>query len=441
MIKSLIKKFVPEFLINQYHKTLALLAAFFYGYPSEKLIVIGVTGTNGKSTTVNLIAKILEHAGFKTGFTSTMNFKIAEKEWLNSKKMTMLGRFQTQKLLKQMVKAGCRYAVIETSSQGILQYRHLGINYDIAVFTNLTPEHIEAHGGFENYKKAKGELFKKLSKNKHKIIGGRKIEKTSIINIDDEHADYFEKFKADQKYAYTTQNKSKQGFDKIINAFEIEAKGFKSKFRVNKTEFNLNLPGEFNIYNSLATICACLSQNIDLQTTKKGLEKVRNMPGRLEKIDEGQNFTVIVDYAPEPASMQQLYNFTKQLDKDKIIHVLGSCGGGRDVARRPILGKLAGQNSDYAIVTNEDPYDDDPMQIINDIAKGAEKEGKTLNQNLFKILDRKEAIKKAFNLASQNDLVLITGKGCEQAIVVKGNKKIPWDDRKVARELLKNLEK
>ncbi len=437
MIKNIIKKFVPEFVINQYHKVLALLAAFLYGHPSEKLIVIGVTGTNGKSTTVNLIAKVLEQAGFKIGSTSTINFKIAEKEWLNDKKMTMLGRFQLQKLLKQMVQVGCKYAVIETSSEGILQHRHLGINYDIAVFTNLTPEHIETHGGFENYKKAKGELFKKLSKDKYKTIDNKKIPKISVINIDDKHADYFSGFKADKKFGFTTQNKTKDGFDKIINASEIEARGFKTKFKANETEFNLNLPGKFNVYNSLATICVALSQKIDLQTIKQGLEKMKSMPGRLERIDEGQNFTVIVDYAPEPASMEQLYNFVKELDKNKIIHVLGSCGGGRDTDRRPILGAMAGEHADHVIITNEDPYDDDPMQIINDVAKGAEEKGKVLDQNLFKILDRKEAIEKALNLASENDLVLITGKGCEQAMVVKSGKKIPWDDRKVVRELLK----
>jgi len=438
MIKNLIKKIIPEFLINQYHKVLALLAAFLYGYPSEKLIVIGVTGTNGKSTTVNLIAKILEQAGFKVGLTSTMNFKIAKREWLNDKKMTMLGRFQTQKLLRQMAKAGCKYAIIETSSQGILQYRHLGINYDIAVFTNLTPEHIEAHGGFDNYKKAKGELFKKLSKDKHKIIDNKAVKKTSIINIDDKYADYFASFGTDQKFGFTTQNKNKIGFDKIINASKIRIKGFKTSFEINGTKFNLNLPGKFNVYNSLASICVALSQKIGLKTIKQGLEKIKGLPGRMEQIDKGQNFTIIVDYAPEPASIKQLYAFVKKLDKNKIIHVLGSAGGGRDISRRPILGAIASQNADYVIITNEDPYDDDPIKIINDVAEGAEKKGKILNQNLFKILDRKKAIQKALNLASENDLVLITGKGCEQAIATKGGKKIPWDDRKIVKELLDN---
>src|SRR3989339_1455973 len=227
MFKSLIKKIVPRFVLNFYHKSMALLAAFVYSNPSDKLIVVGVTGTNGKSTTVALIAKTLEASGAKVGATSTVSFKVADKEWMNNKKMTMLGRFQLQKLLKQMVDAGCTYAVIETSSQGIEQYRHLGVNYDYAVFTNLTPEHIEAHGGFENYKRAKGRLFEHLTRKARKQRGegqrakskgqkqgqGLKIKdqkitevgKIIIANVDDEYADYFFSFKADKKIGFTVR--------------------------------------------------------------------------------------------------------------------------------------------------------------------------------------------------------------------------------------------
>src|SRR3989338_8208805 len=159
---SQIKKLTPPKVLDKYHKSLALGSKFAYGNPSEKMIVIGVTGTNGKSTTVMMIAKILEEAGYKVGATSTAWFKIADREWLNDKKMTMLGRGELQKMLRAMVRAGCRYAVIETSSEGIKQHRHLGINYDVAVFTNLTPEHLEAHGSLDNYKKAKEQFFAKL---------------------------------------------------------------------------------------------------------------------------------------------------------------------------------------------------------------------------------------------------------------------------------------
>src|SRR3989339_489899 len=198
MLKANLRAIVPESLISAYHYVLARLAAFLYVHPSEKLIVIGVTGTNGKSTTVQFIGRLLESVGERVGWTTTASFKVADHEWVNDRKMTMLGRLQTQKLLRNMVKAGCRYVIIETSSQGIMQSRHIGINYDVIAFTNLTPEHIEAHGGFENYKAAKGKLFDRLHRLPRKKIDGREIEKSIVVNLDDPHAEYFLSFEADQ---------------------------------------------------------------------------------------------------------------------------------------------------------------------------------------------------------------------------------------------------
>jgi UDP-N-acetylmuramoyl-L-alanyl-D-glutamate--2,6-diaminopimelate ligase len=209
MIKSFFKKIIPARFFSFYHWFLAYLAAFFYGYPSEKMIVIGVTGTAGKSTAVNLIGKILEQAGFKVGLSTTFNFKIGEQEWENKKKMTMLGRFALQKFLKKMFQSGCHYAIIETSSEGIKQFRHLGINYDIVVFLNLLPEHLESHGGFEKYRQAKEKLFFQLTKKTRKIINGKLIEKISIVNFDDQHKEYFLKYSADQKYGFTIINQTK----------------------------------------------------------------------------------------------------------------------------------------------------------------------------------------------------------------------------------------
>jgi len=437
-MKNLLKKLIPVSLLLFYHRSLAVLAARFYNYPSEKLIVVGVTGTKGKSTTVNLIAKILEEAGFKVGLTSTVNFKISQKEWLNDKKMTMLGRFQLQKFLSRLVHNNCQYAIIETSSEGIKQGRHLGINYDAAVFTNLTPEHIEAHGSFENYKKTKGQLFEHLIMSRRKFLNNRKIDKISVINLDDQQSDYFLQFKADKIFGFGLERKEASVF-KFIKAENINISEAKTTFSINQTEFNLKLPGIFNVYNALAASALCLSLEVDIEIIKKALEKVAVVPGRMEFIEEGQNFKVLIDHAPEPNSMKQLYRFLKIFNKNRIIHVLGSAGGGRDKTRRPILGRLAAENSDLVIVTNEDPYDEDPEQIIEAVAEGAVLGGKILNQNLFKILDRKEAIKLALERAEKNDLVLITGKGAEQAMVVKNNKMIKWDDRKVAREILKQI--
>lgn len=441
-MKEFIKKFIPGFVLALYYKSLAIMADVFYGNPSGKLIVIGVTGTNGKSSAVNLIGRILEETGQKVGWTSSINFKVGEKEWLNDTKMTMLGRFKLQKLLKEMVKAGCRYAVIETSSEGIKQFRHLGVNYDIAVFTNLTPEHIESHGGFENYKKAKLKLFKHTANATRKKINDQQIKKVSVVNIDDEHGSDFLQFQTDEAWGYGIEERGTANISRIVKAQNIEVNQGGVKFGVKGTEFSLKLLGEFNIYNSLSAIAVALSQGIDLNICKNVLEKVEGLPGRMEFIEEGQNFKVLVDYAPEPASLEQLYKTIKlskiQNPESRVIHILGSCGGGRDIARRPILGSIAAKNADIVIITNEDPYDDIPSMIIDDVAEGAIKAGKMLDKNLFKIEDRGEAIKKAVGLAQENDLIIITGKGCEQVIVIAKGKKIPWDDRKKMREAIRN---
>lgn len=442
-MKPKLKKIIPQKLLSHYHKSLALGSKFAYGHPSEKMIVIGVTGTNGKSTTVMMIAKILEEAGYKVGATSTAIFKIAEREWLNDQKMTMLGRHELQKLLRKMVKAGCRYAVVETSSEGIKQHRHLGLNYDVAVFTNLTPEHLEAHGGFENYKKAKEQLFAKLKYDECKTIAGKKIAKVIVANTDDIHVRDFIKYTADAKYGFGVKGKNKDGELKAkIEADNIKFGERGVSFDVYETTFNLKLFGEFNVYNSLAAITVAQSQGLGIEVCQSALEKIASLPGRMEFINAGQDFKVLVDYAPEPESLRQIYDNISHHNlvspNHKIIHVLGSCGGGRDVARRPVLGRLAAANADYVVVTNEDPYDDDPVKIIDAVASGAEAGGKELKKNLFKIVDRREAIKKAIDLAQAGDLVLLTGKGCEQAIMVSGGQKIPWDERQVAREILKN---
>lgn len=429
-MKNLIKKLLPPLFIDFYHKILALFAVIIYRFPSNKLIVVGVTGTNGKSTVVNIIGQILKEADFKVAWTSTTNFYLNGKEWLNDQKMTMLGRFKTQKFLSDCVKAGCHYAIIETSSEGIKQYRHLGINYDIAVFTNLTPEHLESHGSFENYKKVKGKLFKHLTQRPRKKINGQLIEKIIIANRDDANADYFLNFKADKKLAFSINQLSS------FQATDIKLESNGTIFSIDNKVYRTNLLGKVNIYNSLAAIAVAKTQNIIDEKIKTALIKYRGVPGRFEFIDEGQPFKVMVDYAPEPESMKHLYETLGLFKFNKIIHVLGSCGGGRDKARRPILGKLAGEKADVVIVTNEDPYDDDPQQIIDDVAAGAINVGKILNENLFKILDRKEAIKKALSLTQANDLVLITGKGSEQFICVANGKKIPWDDRRTVKELL-----
>ncbi|MBP9863820.1 UDP-N-acetylmuramoyl-L-alanyl-D-glutamate--2,6-diaminopimelate ligase [Patescibacteria group bacterium] len=424
-----LKKFIPESWLNAYHFALSSVATAWYRHPSESLIVIGVTGTNGKTTTSYLISKALEAMGDKTGCMTTALFKVDSKEWLNDKKMTMLGRFQLQKLLREIVDAGCKYVVVETSSQGIVQHRHRGVNYDCVVLTNLTPEHIEAHGSFKAYKDAKIELFRHAATSPRKVLNGKTIPKVAILPHASEDAEDFAVIGLDQVMWYGV------GTGGGVTATNVEDHGWLTKFSVDGQSFELHLPGEVNVENATAAIAVAKSLGLPFDAFAKKLESIPGVPGRFERIDAGQPYTVLVDYAVEPVAMEKLYAFIKGLPHQRLIHVFGSCGGGRDVARRPILGKLAAEHVDRIVVTNEDPYDDDPQMIVDQIAAGARAAGAT-DERMTTILDRREAIEFAVKQAKPGDVVLITGKGCEQWLMVADGKRIPWDDRKVAKEAI-----
>jgi len=392
--KEFVKKFLPKSLLRGYHFCLALLGAVVFGFPGndKNLKIIGVTGTSGKSTTVDLITRILEEAGEKVGSVSSIRFKVANKEWENKYKMTMPGRFVIQKFLKQAKNAGCKYIVLEVTSEGIRQFRNKFINFDTAVFTNLTPEHIESHGGFDKYRNEKLKLFR-ATKNIH------------VINYDDENAKYF---------------------------LEIPAKN-KVKFSIGEAknlDLKLNLLGDFNLMNALAAIKVCQNYGVDLSVCKKALEKAKSISGRME-IVATEPFRVVVDYAHTPEQLEAVY---KTFKDEKMICVLGSCGGGRDKWKRPVLGKIAGKYCKEVIITNEDPYDEDPLTIMEEVFDGIEQPALSETQHL--VLNRKEAIKRGIEMAKPGDVVVITGKGSEPWMCLENGKKIPWDDRQIARDSL-----
>jgi len=428
MLKNIIKKITPKFLINFYHFKLAFLGALYYGFPSRKIIVIGVTGTHGKTTTVNLAGEILEEAGYKVAVASSIKFRIAGKEQENKLKMTMPGRSFLQKFLKQAIKAGCKYAVLEVTSEGVLQSRHRFIKFDTTVFTNLFREHLERHGGIDNYRKAKAKYFK-MSKGTH------------IINLDDDNAEYYLQFPAQKKILFTLNTPNKEMHNasllhssealcrEVVEAKNVEEIGKRIGFSIRGEKFNLNLIGRFNVYNAVCAVCIGLSQGVSLQVCSKALLYTKTVPGRMEEI-VSEPFRVIVDYAFTPDALTKVYETLKPSD---LICVLGACGGGRDKWKRKELGKIANEYCKQVIVTNEDPYDEDPMDIINQVAQGAENKAQ-------KILDRREAINKALTLTTTGDTVIITGKGSEPWMCVEDNKKIPWDDRKVAKEELDKLQ-
>lgn len=406
-IKKAVKKLTPHFLLDFYYWLWAFVGTLVFGFPSKRLMVIGVTGTSGKSTTVDFITRILEEAGYKVASLSSIRFKVGAKEWKNNLKMTMPGRFIIQKFLRQAANEQCKYVVLEVTSEGIKQFRHKFIHFDTAVFTNLSPEHIESHGGFENYRSAKVKLFQ-ATKNTH------------IINIDDENARYFLEIPAKKIITFGANSRA----DVRIENLNIE-NGI--AFSVNGAQFHLSLLGRFNAYNALAAISVALSLNISLEICKKALEKATGIPGRMEIV--ATEPLVVVDYAHTPTQLEEAY---KSLPGRNLVCVLGSCGGGRDVWRRPVLGEIAKQYCKEIIVTNEDPYDEDPQAIINQVAESA-------GAKAVKILDRKEAIKNALTLAQPGDAVIITGKGSEPLMCLENGKKIPWDDRKIAKEALQEL--
>lgn len=433
-MKKIIKKITPDFILKLYHYFLAVLANVAYGFPSKKMIIIGVTGTKGKTTTSNFIWSTLESSGLKTGLLSTANLKIGREEILNPFHMTMPGRFVIQKYLKKMQKSGCKVAIVEVTSQGLIQYRHIGINFDFAVFTNLTPEHIDAHKSFENYKKAKGILFKYLTHFKQKKIDGKKIKKTIIVNKDDSNYEYFYSFDADKKITFSREVESDFKATNIS-----QEKNFVS-FSLSGSLFRLSVLGEFNVLNALPAILIARDLGLSDNSIAKGLESLSLIPGRMEIIEMGQNFKVVVDYAHEKQSMTLAMRTARQVAGDKkVIVLLGAEGGGRDKKKRPEMGEIVGKLADFVICSNVDPYEDDPLPIAEDIAVASEKVGKERDKNLFVILDRREGIKKALFLANEGDVVMITGKGAEQSMVI-GGRTIPWDDRVIVKEELRARE-
>lgn len=457
-LKKLIPNFVFQLLAPVYHFCLSFLSALFNGFPSKKIIVIGITGTAGKTSTAYLIYKTLNQAGYKTGMISTTIFASGDKEELNNKKMTMPGRFFIQKKLRQMRQDGCVYAIIETTSEGIKQFRHRFINYDILLFTNLYPEHIESHGSYEKYRQAKGKLFAHLSRFSNKYInekrevcsvraGLKKIDyqrvfKTIIVNGDDKEAPYFLNFWSEAKVIYSLDpnfdaSRLTTGLSSEAQVQDLELftgvleQADKSGLHlvINGQAVFVPLLGEFNAKNILASYALGSSQKLDPIQMQAGLAKVSNLAGKMELIPEAKNYIAMVDYSFEPEAVKNLYKTIKLFNYKRLIHILGSTGGGRDKARRPILGELAGKNADIVIITNEDPYDEDPGQIIREVAQGALKAGKEEGRNLFLILDRSDAFKKAVELAKTDDFILATGKGAEQFICIDKGRKIAWDDR------------
>ena len=433
----IIKKFIPAWLIRLYHFKLAFLSALVYRFPSQKLIVIGVTGTKGKSTTVALIHQVLAGSGVKVASLSSVAFKIGDEEIPNILKMTMPGRFFVQRFLRRAVGAGCKYVVIEVTSQGIVQYRHRFITFDTAVMTNIAREHIEAHGGFEPYLRAKLDLFWRLSSGA-----------TAVINEDDAQAQRFKSATSAKVVPYGKEGIRFTNEDLRITNIHILQDGI--KFQLAGEDIQSSLLGGFNLYNILAACAVGMVYHIPMEQIAQGIHGVIEVPGRMEFVAR-EPFCVVVDYAHTPDSLRNVYSFLRESgisnfqetiskqERKKLICVLGATGGGRDKWKRPEFGKIAAEFCDKVILTNEDPYDENPATIIDEIQAGFSQIPNSKFQilNSEKVLDRREAIRKALKQAKAHDVVVITGKGAEQWIMGPNGTKEPWDDRKVVAEELK----
>ena len=418
-----IKKVVPEKLFKAlqpiYHYSLAFTAALLYGFPSRSIKIVGITGTKGKTSTAELASNVLEASGFSTALAGTLRFKIAKESKPNLFKMTMPGRFFMQRFLRKSVSAGCDWAVLELTSEGAKQFRHKFIVLDALIFTNLAPEHIESHGSYEKYLAAKLRLATALAQSP-------KANRAIIANADDKEAEKFLAPDIPLKFPFHLRD---AGYKLTEGGVEITFKG---------ERIVSPLRGLFNVYNILAAATFGLSQNLSPATIKAGIERVSLIKGRGEEVNAGQTFKVIVDYAHTPDSLRAIY---EAFEGKKKICVLGNTGGGRDTWKRPEMGRIAETFCEKVILTNEDPYDEDPRFVIDAMRAG-------MKTKPLVIIDRREAIREALKTVVESAekpeqqadyVVLLTGKGTDPFIMGPNGGKIPWSDSAVAKEELKSL--
>ena len=411
-------------------KALALLSSAFFQHPSKKIRIIGITGTNGKTTTSYLINSILEKAGFTVGLQNTLISSIRGQQ--NPSVRTTPESIELQKHLSEMVDQKCHYAVIEVSSHALVLHRVLDCEFDIAVLTNITADHLDFHHTMGEYIEAKKRLFSHLHE-------GEKFRKIAILNLDDPSFSGIKDGVDVKILSYGIKNRGDIWAENAT--IDQEGMNFTVHTPSGMVYINTDLSGVHNIYNILAAISVGVAEGIDSEKIQQGIESVRKIPGRFEMISAGQPFWTVVDFAHTPDALQNLLETGRQLNPQKIITVFG-CGGDRDKQKRLPMGRVAATLSDYLIITNDNVREEDPLEIVGEIEKGvflAWPSSKNQANKKYEIIpDRYQAIKRAFHLAKEKDLVVIAGKGHEHYQVI-GKESIPFDDRRVAKELLKRL--
>lgn len=409
---------------KSYRKSRAKIISARYGNPARDLSVIAVTGTNGKTTTVNFLNEILKEAGYRTAMFSTANIEIAGEQTVNDTNSTTATVARLQKFFRDAKKADVEFALIEATSHALDQYKFEGVPIEMAIMTNLTQDHLDYHKTMENYAAAKAKLFE-MNPN------------FVVLNADDEWFDYFNNFATEsQKITYGEGESA----DVKIEKFKLYKKGSEANLRIDnnvKLEIATNLPGEFNIYNMTAAAAGAYLLGISLKDIQEGIANLEGVSGRFEYATPGLPFDTIVDYAHTPDALEKLLKSAKEISKNRTILVFGACGD-RDREKRPIMGKIAQDLADRIIITDEENYTEDATQIREEIISGISKKNDKLPANIQEIPDRKEAIRKALQIAGKGDIVLITGLGHEVYRVIDGEK-TPWNDTQIVREIAQEI--
>lgn len=419
LLKSLLPRSIRQPLLNQYHLLTAVAANVRYGFPSRQAQVIMVTGTNGKTTVATLIADMLEAAGYKVGLNTTTVYRYGGKTIPKAGSRTLADIFELQRVLADMKDAGCEFIVLEATSQGLDQNRLWGVPCDVAVMTNLTQDHLDYHGTMERYAAAKGKLFAR----RPRLV---------VLNRDDEWFDFFNQYLAkDRKVTYGA------GSDATCRIADAKlARGGSDISLVfdgaHEMKIHTNLPGKFNVYNTAAAATVGYYLELDPKVVAEGIAGVKNVPGRMERVNAGQAFEVVVDYAHSPDALENVLTSLKSLTKGDLILVFGATGS-RDTAKRPIMGEIAAKHASRIFVTDEESYNEDPAAIRKALLDGI-KNAKT-DVKVTEVADRRQAIEKAFVKAKAGDIVVITGMG-HQLQRTMGGEKIKWNEATVVREVL-----
>lgn len=402
---------IKNLIRGPYHFVLQFIAAVQSGFPARSMTIIGIGGTKGKSTVSEMVFAILSEAGISTALVGTIRFAIGNTSEPNKLKMTMPGRGFIQRFLARAKRKGATHAIVELTTEGARQYRNLFLCPDIILMTNVQKEHIESHGSFEKYVERKWDIVRELERSP-------KPHRAIVAGCDDEWNACFIDAKVPVSISYSKHDIP-----------DVQSNEFETSFTYKSTRITIPLPGVFNAVNALGSIKIAEHLGIPLETTVAALKKLSPVQGRVERIEAGQDFLAIVDYAHTPDSLRALYDAFP--DKKKIC-VLGNTGGGRDTWKRPEMGAIADSMCDTVILTNEDPYDEDPKKIVEAMARGMKKEPRI-------IMDRRDAIREALSSAKKGDVVLVSGKGTDPYIMGPRGTKTAWSDAAVVREELEKL--